>query len=183
MRRIIFTICVIIAMQKPITSMRWLVVHVFRVAFFLEKEERISRGEYRIWISVLFFIVWILRNFIAVDWITTTLHILQVIIFIIPFCSLSIKRAHDLNMSGWWCLSLFVPWLNLYMLVRFLFFVGNNNHNSFGVDPMKHIPLHNKTYWFASLLLYGSITFLYILLFTLFRVTDFHGFRSFIYSQ
>ncbi|MBP7884780.1 DUF805 domain-containing protein [Patescibacteria group bacterium] len=40
---------------------------------------------------------------------TTTLHILQVIIFIIPFCSLSIKRAHDLNMSGWWCLSLFVP--------------------------------------------------------------------------
>lgn len=43
----------------------------------------------------------------------------------------SIKRCHDLNISGWWCLTLVVPVLGLL----FIFAPGTKGGNRFGPPP------------------------------------------------
>lgn len=46
--------------------------------------------------------------------------------------SLYIRRLHDLGQSGWWSLLMFVPLLNLALLVYLLFFPGAQGANQFG---------------------------------------------------
>ena len=46
--------------------------------------------------------------------------------------SLYIRRLHDLNQSGWWSLLMFVPLLNLGLMIYLLFFPGTKGSNRFG---------------------------------------------------
>ena len=50
--------------------------------------------------------------------------------------SLYIQRLHDLNQSGWWALLMFVPLLNLALLIYLLFFPGTKGSNRYG-SPVK----------------------------------------------
>jgi uncharacterized membrane protein YhaH (DUF805 family) len=51
-----------------------------------------------------------------------------------------IKRWHDLDRSGWWCLINPIPLLNLYAFIMCGFVKGTNGSNRFGVDPLAAPP-------------------------------------------
>lgn len=47
----------------------------------------------------------------------------------------SIKRLHDLNLSGWWCLVLLIPYLNIFGGLYIIFGIGAKGTNIYGPDP------------------------------------------------
>ncbi len=46
--------------------------------------------------------------------------------------SFSIRRAHDLNYSGWFVLLEFIPLINIYIIIKLLFIRGSSNTNEYG---------------------------------------------------
>jgi uncharacterized membrane protein YhaH (DUF805 family) len=53
---------------------------------------------------------------------------------LIPSLAVLVRRLHDTNRSGWWFLLMFVPLLNLVLLV-FMFLDGTAGTNDYGADP------------------------------------------------
>ena len=150
-------------MHNPITSMLWLIVHIARVAFFFKKEERISRGEYRVGIMVLMFIASLIAFIVSFIMDSRIVNLLLfIVICIVPWVNLAIKRAHDLNMSGRWVVALLVPCLNIYLSIMFLFSPAYNEGNRFGTDPLKYIPSNNVWYRAVCIALYVSYVLIQI---------------------
>lgn len=54
--------------------------------------------------------------------------------FFINVLSLSVRRLHDLNMSGAWCLIFFVPF-GLFIILIIALFPSKHKTNSYGADP------------------------------------------------
>ncbi len=46
-----------------------------------------------------------------------------------------IGRLHDINRTGWWILSMFIPLLNLIILLFLCILPGTKGENIYGVDP------------------------------------------------
>ena len=46
------------------------------------------------------------------------------------------RRLNDLNRSGWWMLLMFVPLVNLLLVIYMLFFPGTDGSNNFGPAPV-----------------------------------------------
>lgn len=53
---------------------------------------------------------------------------------LLAFCS--IKRAHDLDKSGWLALGIFVPYVQVLFYIYLLFFKGTQGPNQYGDDPL-----------------------------------------------
>lgn len=58
------------------------------------------------------------------------------IIFWISFLMATICRLHDLGRSGWWCVILFVPYVNLVFAIYLILFKGSDGPNKYGDDPL-----------------------------------------------
>ncbi len=54
--------------------------------------------------------------------------------------SYNVRRAHDRGRTGWFVLLGFVPLLNLWVMVEFLFLPGEPNDNDYGPDPLAETP-------------------------------------------
>ena len=54
----------------------------------------------------------------------------------VPSIMLLIRRLHDLNRPGWWCLGMLIPLLNIVLAVYVLFFKGTDGPNDYGPDPL-----------------------------------------------
>lgn len=79
-----------------------------------------------------------------------------IVLFEIFFIILSIKRLHDMNLSGWWyLLILFIGMLfslsdtmyGIYYILYFLFFAlvpGNKDANEFGEKPLERLRFWKK---------------------------------------
>ena len=50
--------------------------------------------------------------------------------------TISIRRLHDLNKSGWWVLIYFLPYVNLIFGLYLLFTPGTPGYNRYGEDPL-----------------------------------------------
>ena len=48
-----------------------------------------------------------------------------------------IKRLHDLGKSGWWALLIFIPFINIGLLIYCGFFIWNTWKNKYWDDPLK----------------------------------------------
>lgn len=48
-----------------------------------------------------------------------------------------IKRLHDINQSGWWMLTAWVPVLNLILAIELFLKVGDAEPNKYGNPPTK----------------------------------------------
>lgn len=59
------------------------------------------------------------------------------IIFLIPTFYLFIRRAHDLNKSGWLVLLIFAPFIDVLFLLYLCLFKGTDGPNKFGDDPLQ----------------------------------------------
>ena len=63
--------------------------------------------------------------------------VLYLLILVLLF-SLHVRRFHDLGMSGWYMLSLFIPVVNLIMFIFYLLLTpGEENSNKYGEVPQK----------------------------------------------
>ena len=50
---------------------------------------------------------------------------------------MGVRRLHDLDLSGWWMLLLFVPLVNILFYIYILFFKGTEGPNQYGEDPLQ----------------------------------------------
>ena len=63
---------------------------------------------------------------------------------VVAATAVSVKRLHDLNMSGWHLLGMMIPIYNLYLGLKMVFVRGTTGPNRFGNDPlMSHHPLES----------------------------------------
>ena len=54
---------------------------------------------------------------------------------LVPMYVVVVKRLHDMNLSGWFFLAIFVPVVNLVMSLVLLFVPGTQGENRFGLRP------------------------------------------------
>jgi len=54
---------------------------------------------------------------------------------LIPGITVSVRRLHDTDHSGWWLLIGLVPVIGLIVLLVFMVMSGNAGENRFGSDP------------------------------------------------
>ncbi len=58
-------------------------------------------------------------------------------ILLIPYLCLHIKRCHDREKSGWWCLILFIPFVGFFWAIFDLGLLeGTKGDNRYGPDPL-----------------------------------------------
>ncbi len=57
------------------------------------------------------------------------------LLFIWPGLALSVKRCHDRNKSGWFCLVSLVPFLGIWYIVEIFFLKGSGGSNHYGKEP------------------------------------------------
>lgn len=65
---------------------------------------------------------------------------------VVAATAISVKRLHDLNMSGWHLLGLFVPLYNIYLGLKMTFVKGTTGPNRFGADPLVPMPMVEDGY-------------------------------------
>lgn len=74
---------------------------------------------------------------------------LWMLAWLVPFLSLSVRRLHDHDKSGWFFL---IAWFPLFGWLFFLIMMltpGNDDHNSYGPDPRQGEPLDAAAEVFA----------------------------------
>ena len=62
-----------------------------------------------------------------------------VLVFFVEIATLfpAVKRLHDIDRSGVWCLVMFVPGFNIFLSFMLLFLKGTVGPNQFGDDPLQ----------------------------------------------
>ena|SRR5688572_23428923 len=67
-----------------------------------------------------------------------SLLVIFVAVLELTFCfSVIIRRLHDLNRSGWWSLTIFIPLANVILGIYLIFQPGSPSSNKFGPPPPK----------------------------------------------
>ena len=71
-------------------------------------------------------------------WLHILLHLALMIFPIIAGFSLGIRRCHDLNLSGWWLLIGFIPYLGILWSLYLMCKRGTVGKNNYGQDLLKN---------------------------------------------
>lgn len=58
---------------------------------------------------------------------------------LVPTITVSVRRLHDLDRSGWWLLLVLLPLIGSLLLLICFCFKGSQGPNRFGADPL-HFP-------------------------------------------
>ncbi len=107
-------------------------------------EGRAQRQEY--WMFFLFNTLAMILSFLPFFLSTTTddagienlgwllLPIVYIIVMLIPSLAVTVRRLHDINMSGWWVLITFIPFGNLVLFILAMM-DGTVGANNYGNDP------------------------------------------------
>jgi uncharacterized membrane protein YhaH (DUF805 family) len=76
--------------------------------------------------------------------ITATLHqhlpsllllLLSILIYIIPSYSLTVRRLHDINLSGYFYLTQFIPFIGMAIFLILMLIKGTDGPNRYGPNP------------------------------------------------
>ena len=109
---------------------------------FLRYDNRLNRKRYilrSITVAVAVIVVAIILSVIANKLGSGAIAALGILVSalpIIPAFMLSIRRLHDLNRPGWWCIGFFIPMINFVLSIYLIFFKGTKGPNQFGPDPL-----------------------------------------------
>ena len=68
----------------------------------------------------------------SIDW----LGVVFSMVTLIPGISITVRRLHDLDKSGWWILIALVPFIGLILLIFWECLKGTEGPNRFGEDPL-----------------------------------------------
>ena len=66
-------------------------------------------------------------------------NFLLVFLYVLLTCSavmLMMRRLHDLDRPGWFCIGMLIPFINMVLLVYLFFFKGTQGPNQYGPDPL-----------------------------------------------
>ena len=108
---------------------------------FFNFKDRASRSEY--WYFQLVFTILSLPLFIYEDssndthLIYTGISAIIVLILFIPAISVSVRRLHDINKSGWFVIISVIPYIGWIILAIMLIGKGTLGKNKFGKYPLK----------------------------------------------
>lgn len=80
------------------------------------------------------------RGFVgpSIPWpviVVTLALMLAALALVVPVLALLVRRFHDQNLSGWWVLLGFIPYLGGFILLLVMTFPGTSGPNRFGPDP------------------------------------------------
>ena len=98
---------------------------------YLSWRGRICRQTY--WIYSLPLAIIFAPLYVYDDLFNEFIYLLLVILICYPGMLINIKRAHDRNKSGWFCILLFIPIISLWPMVELGFIAGDEAENRFGV--------------------------------------------------
>ncbi len=69
------------------------------------------------------------------------LNLIASLAMLLPGLSVSVRRLHDINRSGWWQLIVFIPVVGFILLIVWFCARGTQGDNRFGPDPLSQMPL------------------------------------------
>ena len=117
----------------------------YQAAFrkYLVFRGRASRAEF--WYYMLFFYLVLFGIIIFIEIFASEeevvrlkiLLVIWVLINFMPYLTVTIRRLHDLNLSGWWILLKFIPFVGEIMLLIILAQKGDLYDNQYGSNPEK----------------------------------------------
>jgi uncharacterized membrane protein YhaH (DUF805 family) len=137
-------------MNQELTPMKDFIIHILKVAFFVQKEERITRGEYIIGSLAVTVIIGLFTGLIsALLWKLWVL--VWFLLMTVPLFNLAIKRFHDLNKPGRRSAMILIPFFGIIMPALFK---GTEWVNPYGPDPIPQTPKDNKDYIITILALF-----------------------------
>ena len=82
--------------------------------------------------------LFLLEEFRAIESIfnlITGVLLVYVFILVIPSLALTVRRLHDINMSGWWILIYLLPYLGSLILLIFCCMDSHSEVNKWGENP------------------------------------------------
>jgi uncharacterized membrane protein YhaH (DUF805 family) len=107
--------------------------------FLFSAKGRVSRSQFWLKWVLPYFIVTFVLSWVLSMILEPTLSLILLSIYLVvalwPSIAIYIKRSHDRGRSGWFILLLFVPILNIWALIEFLFLPGTLGANGYGPDP------------------------------------------------
>ncbi|BET98460.1 DUF805 domain-containing protein [Xenorhabdus taiwanensis] len=105
---------------------------------YAEFSGRARRKEY--WVFCLFniivFFALIVLGLTINDIAGFALLIIYIFVTFIPSIAVTIRRFHDINLSGWWILLTFIPVASIVLFV-FTLLEGTQGDNEYGADPKR----------------------------------------------
>ncbi|WP_127956971.1 DUF805 domain-containing protein [Serratia microhaemolytica] len=60
-----------------------------------------------------------------------------ILLTLIPFLAVQVRRLHDANFSGWWALIHLIPFIGQLVMLIFALLPGTVGENRYGADPRK----------------------------------------------
>ena len=105
------------------------------IAMFFRYDNRLNRKRYFLRSVFVWMIALAITMIIAPDGDPVVALSID-IISMIPCFMLLIRRLHDLNRPGWWCIGAFVPIVNFVLSIYVVFFKGTDGPNRYGPDPL-----------------------------------------------
>jgi uncharacterized membrane protein YhaH (DUF805 family) len=104
---------------------------------------RASRSEYW-WFQLFYFIVVIGISFASyaasADGGTSFVLLIWEIGNILPLIAVQVRRLHDTDRSGWWCLLALIPLVGWIIVLVWVCTEGTGGDNRFGADPLLATP-------------------------------------------
>ncbi|NLO71365.1 MAG: DUF805 domain-containing protein [Porphyromonadaceae bacterium] len=122
--------------------MLWMTLAIKKYAVF---SGRSRRKEF--WMFFLFYLIVLLTALILDNILGTTIDIMETntdfgliylisfISLLIPLVSVSVRRLHDINKSGWFFLVIFIPLIGLIWFIIMAITEGDKGENQYGPDP------------------------------------------------
>ena len=111
-------------------------------SMFMRHDNRLNRQRFILRSLGMFFVgIVIMRPLLSVAELvqSTFFQLLTMMVsmaFTIPSFMLIIRRLHDLNRPGWWCIGAMLPGINIVFAIYLVLFVGTNGPNQYGPDPL-----------------------------------------------
>lgn len=134
-------------MKDIITPMQTMIVKILKIAFFIDGQKRISRGQYIIGSLAVVIIMGLFVSILSA--IVGPMGVWWWLVFIVvPLINLAVKRFHDLNKPARWALSVLVPFVGWVMPALF---TGVNENNPHGPDPLADQPTDLTGYIITAL--------------------------------
>lgn len=98
---------------------------------------RARRSEYWYWVlfTIIVQLVFGIADAVLFDDELGIFSALATIVLLLPGLSVSVRRLHDTNRSGWWLWIVLVPVIGAIALLVFTLMAGTVGENRFGPDP------------------------------------------------
>ena len=120
--------------------MNWFLYSLSQYSNFQGRARRREYGWYTVFATLI--ILALVGIDYALGWMDAErglgiLSAIGAIVLMLPSLSLSVRRLHDHNATGWWVLICIIPLMSFFFTLFMIFAQGNEGENRFGPDPRR----------------------------------------------